>query len=466
MENVKQESSQAASKLHIRGGFSTSLGALFATIGSAVGLGNIWKFPYLTGENGGAAFILVYLISTLLVGLPIMIAELMMGRAARANAIKTLQMLAPKKNSFWWLIGAMGALASFLIMAFYTEVAGWVFAYIPKAITGSILSTNPEVTSQAFTDLVTNPIPSLICQWVVLAFISVILIRGVAKGIENTTRRLIPLLFVLLIIIGIRSLTLPNAAEGLAFLFTPDFTKITAQTILIAVGLAFFKLSVGMGTMITYGSYYVDDQNIPTSATRAMLSDLFISLLAGIAIFPAVFSFGFQPDAGASLLFITIPSVFASMPLGNIFMVLFFFLTAIAATGAMLSLAEVPIAFLEEKLNLSRTKATLITTGLLALIGSTAALSSSTLADVTVFGKTFFDLFDFATSNIMLPLGGLFIAIFTGWVWGPEKIKAALSNHGALKNDAIVSIIIILLRYVTPVLVLVVLLDGLNLLPF
>jgi NSS family neurotransmitter:Na+ symporter len=449
-----------------RGGFSSTLGALFATIGSAVGLGNIWKFPYLTGENGGAAFIIVYLLSTLLVGLPIMIAEIMLGRAAHANAIDTLRKLAPKKSFPWWIIGAMGALAAFLIMAFYSEVAGWVFAYIVKAFSGSILSTDPAVTSQGFTSLVSSPWLSLICQWVVLIVVSFVLIRGVSKGIEATTRRLIPILFVLLIIVGIRSVTLPGASQGLAFLFTPDFTKLTGDAVLIALGLAFFKLSIGMGTMITYGSYYRDDQNVPVSAIRAMGSDLLVSLLAGIAIFPAVFAFGYQPDAGASLLFITIPSVFASMPLGNIFMVVFFILAAIAAMGAMLSIMEVPIAYLSEQFSLSRTKATLITAGLLALIGSTAALSNSVLADVKVLGFTFFDLFDYLTSNIMLPIGGLLIAIFVGWVWGPEKIKSALTNQGTLKNQALVNVIIILLRYVTPLLVLVVLLDGLNLLPF
>jgi NSS family neurotransmitter:Na+ symporter len=301
---------------------------------------------------------------------------------------------------------------------------------------------------------------------VVLIVVSFVLIRGVSKGIEATTRRLIPILFVLLIIVGIRSITLPGASQGLAFLFTPDFTKLTGDAVLIALGLAFFKLSIGMGTMITYGSYYRDDQNVPVSAIRAMGSDLLVSLLAGIAIFPAVFAFGYQPDAGASLLFITIPSVFASMPLGNIFMVVFFILAAIAAMGAMLSIMEVPIAYLSEQFSLSRTKATLITAGLLALIGSTAALSNSILADVKVLGFTFFDLFDYLTSNIMLPIGGLLIAIFVGWVWGPKNIKAALTNQGVLKNEGLVNAIIILLRYVTPLLVLVVLLDGLNLLPF
>ena len=349
-----QKTTQAStSPIAPRSGFSTAVGALFATIGSAVGLGNIWKFPYLTGENGGAAFIIIYLLSTLLVGLPVMIAEIMLGRAAHANAIETMRQLAPRKSAPWWLIGAVGAVASFLIMAFYTEVAGWVFAYIIKASTGSILSTDSAVTSQAFSDLASNPFLALICQWAVLAIISIILIRGVSKGIEATTRRLIPLLFILLLVVCVRSVTLPGAGEGLKFLFTPDFSKLSSQAVLIALGLSFFKLSVGMGTMITYGSYYKDDQNIPLSAARVVLSDLGVSLLAGIAIFPAVFAFGFEPGAGPSLLFITIPTVFASMPLGNIFMVIFFVLTAVAATGAMLSLLEVPIAFLSEQFKLS-----------------------------------------------------------------------------------------------------------------
>jgi len=318
VSNRKDQSGTIGSaKSFSRGGFTTALGALFATLGSAVGLGNIWKFPYMTGANGGAAFIIVYLLATLLVGLPVMISEIAMGRSARANAIETMRRVSPSKKQPWWLIGASGALAAFLIMAFYTEVAGWVFAYIFKSISGGFLSTDPNVTSQAFTDLISNPWQALLWQWIVLVVITVIIIRGVSKGIEATAKRLIPLLFVLLLVVDIRSLTLPGALEGMKFLFTPDFTKVTAATILAAMGLAFFKLSVGMGTMITYGSYWKDEQNIPGTTARVMLSDLLVSVLAGVAIFPAVFAFGFQPDAGPSLLFITIPAVFASMPFGG-----------------------------------------------------------------------------------------------------------------------------------------------------
>jgi len=444
-----------------RAKFATNLGVLAATLGSAVGLGNIWKLPYLTGSNGGAAFLLVYIICMLLIGIPVMVSELTLGRAARSNAIATMQKLSPARQP-WWLIGAAGVLAAFLIMAFYSEVAAWVFAYIFKAIQGGILSTDPEVTKSAFNGLVGNPTQSLIWQWIDLAVVGFIILLGVNKGIESATKKLMPILLGLLILVGIRSITLPGAGQGLTFLFQPDFTKLTAASFLIAMGLAFFKLSVGMGTMITYGSYFRDDQDIPGTAFRVAFSDLAVSLLAGIAIFPAVFAFGYQPNAGPSLLFLTIPSVFASMPLGNIFMVIFFILTAIASIGAQISLVEVPVAFLEEKFHLSRQKASIITVLSIVLVGSLAALSNSTLADVKLFGMTFFDLFDYTTSNILLPLGGLFIAIFISWIWGYKKLSAALSNNGQLSNQGIIKVFYGTLLVVTPVLVTIVLLNGLK----
>ncbi len=443
-----------------RDAFSSRLGVVAATLGSAVGLGNIWKFPFLTGVNGGAAFIIVYIIATLLVGLPVMISEHMLGRKARANAIGALQKLAPKQ--MWWLVGAAGVLAAYLILAFYTEVAAWVFAYIVKSIGGGLASTDPNVTSAAFTQLVSNPVASLVWQWVVLGWVSVIIIAGVSKGIEAMTKRLMPLLFVLLIIIDIRSLTLPGGGAGLAFLFKPDFSKVTGATLLVALGLSFFKLSVGMGTMITYGSYFRDDQDIPVTATRVMLADLLVSILAGIAIFPAVFAFGFEPGAGPSLLFITIPAVFSQMPLGNVVMVLFFILAAVAATGAMLSLFEVPVAYLCEKLGWSRLKATLATAISLVVVGSTAALSNSLLANFKPFGMTMFDLFDYTTSNLLLPIGGFFICLFVGWKWGYNEVRAALTNGGQLKNERLARLFYGVVKFVSPVLVFVVLLNGLG----
>jgi NSS family neurotransmitter:Na+ symporter len=303
---------------------------------------------------------------------------------------------------------------------------------------------------------------SLLWQWLVLALMGGILLMGVSRGIEAVTKRLMPLLFILLLVIGVRSLTLPGASEGLHFLFSPDFSKVTAGVVLTAMGLAFFKLSIGMGCMMTYGSYFRDDQHLPLTTVRVMCADLFVSMLAGIAIFPAVFAFGFEPSAGPSLLFITIPAVFASIPFGHLFMVLFFVLSAIAATGAMLSILEVPVSVLSERFHMSRTRATLINLLVLGAVGSTCALSSSTLADVQVGGKTFFDLFDFVSSNVLMPLGGIFLCLFVGWVWGFERMTTALTNGGKLALP-ILSPLFFIIRYVSPLLILVVMLKGLGL---
>ncbi len=453
-----------------RDAFATRLGVLAATLGSAVGLGNIWKFPYLTGENGGAAFVIVYIVATLFVGLPVMISEHAIGRMTRANATDAFRKLAPKTP--WWLVGVAGVLSAFFIMAFYSEVAGWVLAYIAKSgislfqgSAGALATSDPLATSAVFNELVSDPLWSLIVQWVALIGVGAIIAAGVSKGIERMTKRLLPILFVLLLVVCIRSLTLDGASEGLKFLFKPDFSQLTSSAVLVAMGLAFFKLSVGMGTMITYGSYYPDDANIPHNAIRVMLADVLVSLLAGMAIFPAVFAFGFEPAAGPSLLFITIPAVFSSMPFGSFFMVLFFILSAVAATGAMVSLVEVPVALLHEKLGWSRIVSTVVTVVLLAAIGSTAALSSSTLANFQLFGKNMFDLFDFASSNILLPLGGFFISLFITWRFGfgNKELVATLTNNGTLKNTWLVKTFLAIITVVTPIAVLIILLDGLGL---
>lgn len=444
-----------------RAGFSSGFGVLAATLGSAVGLGNIWKFPYLTGANGGAGFLLVYVLATLLVGLPVMMAEISLGRAAKANPISALKALAPKGQP-WWLIGVAGMLAAFLILSFYSEVVAWVFAYVVKALRGSILSSDPQVTEAAFNALISDPLQSLLWQWGVLVFIGSILLLGVTKGIEAMTKKLMPILFLLLVLLCAVSLSLDKAAQGLAFLFQPDFSKITASVVLTAMGLAFFKLSIGMGTMMTYGSYFRDDQNIPLTTVRVMSADLCISMLAGIAIFPAVFTFGFAPTAGPALVFITIPAVFSQIPMGQGLMVAFFVLAAIAATGAMLSLMEVPVVILHERLGLSRPKATLLTIFLLVVLGSTCALSNSALADFKLFGMNMFDLFDFISSNIILPAGGIFIALFVGWVWGVDKFSRTLTNQGQLHNQKLTQAVFFLLRYVSPALILIVMLKGLK----
>lgn len=449
-----------------RDSFTSRLGVLAATLGSAVGLGNIWKFPSLTGTSGGAAFVLIYAFFVLLIGIPVLVSEHAIGRAARSNPVDAFKKVAPQNKLPWWIIGAMGIFGSFLILSFYTEVAGWVLAYIPKAISGVILTTDPATAEGNFVGLITNPVASLVWQWIDLIIVGAIILFGISKGIERATTRLIPLLLVLLIIVAIRSVTLPGAGEGLSFLFKPDFSKVTTGVVLGAMGLAFFKLSVGMGVMLTYGSYYPDSANIPDNAVKVAFSDVAIALLAGVAIFPAVFSYGFEPTSGPGLLFITIPAVFTSMPLGNIFLIIFLVLAFIASIGAQVSLVEALVTFLQERFKASRTAITIVSIVALAAFGSMAALSNSTLADTKLFGLTFFDLFDFLSSNVLLPLGGLLISLFVGWVWGKENFYNALTNNGTLKNEKFVGVLYFFLRYISPVLIFIVFLTSSKIIKF
>ena len=419
--------------------FASRLGMLAATLGSSVGLGNIWKFPALTGEHGGASFLLVYILSTLVVGLPLMIAELLIGRSTRSNAYQAFKTLS--SNRFWWIIGGLGIAGAVTILSFYSDVAGWVFAYIPKAFTGSVHTQDPAVAKEAFSSLLACPWKSLFWQWLVLGLTASVILRGASGGIEKATRILIPLLFVLLVVVCIRSLTLPNAMEGLKFLFMPDFSRIDGSVVLMAMGLAFFKMSIGFGCMITYGSYFRSDTHVPFLAVRVMVCDLLVSILAGIAVFPAVF---------------------ASMPGGQLFTTLFFVLSAVASMGAMLSLLEVPVAWLSETFRISRPRATVLMTLALILLGAPATLSTSVLSDVTVFGLSLFDLYDFLSSNLMLPLDGLLLSLFVGYVWSRSDALDALTNGGTLHNLACAKAILFLCRYVTPILIVIILLNGLK----
>lgn len=443
--------------------FSSGLAIFFATLGSAVGLGNIWKFPYLTGANGGAAFLLIYLFCVLLIGIPIMTGEFYIGRKARANAVGAFDAL--KAKPYWKIIGFGGILSAYLIMFFYADVAGWVYAYLFRTLTGGFAGITAETAGAQFDALAANPLVSLLWQAIVLIVVSIILVGGVKKGIERVTKVLMPLLFVLVIIVCVRSLMLPGAASGLRFLFVPDFSKVTPRVVLSALGLAFFKLSLGMGCMITYASYFRKDNNLLFTATRVAVADTIVSLLAGIAIFPAVFSFGIEPGAGPSLLFQTIPMVFAKIPFGQVLLALFFLLTAFAATTAMISLVEVPNAYFVEHFKMTRKKAVFFNALIMFAVGSLATLSShkdALLSGVKPFGMTFFDLFDFLSSNILLPVGGLLIALFVGWVVKRDSLMRELSNDGTLRIRGLITVFRFVIMFVTPVLLIIVFLNSLG----
>lgn len=443
--------------------FSSGLAVFFATLGSAVGLGNIWKFPYLTGENGGGAFLLVYFLCILLVGIPVMVCEFYAGRKTRKNAFGAYQEIKP--GPVWKHIGTLGVGSAYFIMFFYSCVAGWVYYYFFKALKGDFIGVTLETAKAQFGATVVGPYSPIIWQIIVLTVVCAIVAAGVRKGIEKMTKSLMPLLFLLILICDFRAITLPGAREGLQFLFHVDFSKLTAPVILTALGLAFFKLSLGMGTMTTYASYFTHDNNLFRTAAKVATADTLVSLLAGIAIFPTVFSFGMEPGAGPGLLFMTIPLVFSQMPLGNLLLIAFFFLTSIAATTAMLSLVEVPVAYFIEEKGYSRSRAA-ISTGLIILafgvLASLSADKSSLLGHISIGGRSFFDLFDYLSSNIMLPLGGLLIAVLIGYSVSKADLQQELCNGGKLQQAGLVSFFFFVIRYITPALLIIVFLNSIG----
>ncbi|ABO51246.1 sodium:neurotransmitter symporter [Desulforamulus reducens MI-1] len=443
-----------------REGFGSTLGVIAATLGSAVGLGNIWKFPYITGENGGAAFIFIYFACVCFIGLPVMISEFVIGRRSNAACVGAFKRLAP--DTPWFFTGLSGVICAFFIMFYYTSVAGWVFAYIFKALSGSIVTSDPKVAEQVFTTFISGIWSPLIWQWIVLFVTGTIILAGVKNGIERMTKTLLPILFLLLIVCVVRALTLPGASEGVSFLFQPDFSKITGVTILAAMGLAFFKLSVGMGVMTTYGSYIGKGESLIGTGIKVVLADTMVSMLAGLAIFPAVFSFGFSPKDGPSLLFMTIPMVFNSMPFGQVFLSIFFILASIASMGAMISLYNAPVAYLTEERGWSRGAATIFTGVLMAAIGCTATLSNSLLSDVTLFDMTLFNFYSYLTDNLMMPLTGLVIALFAGWRLSRWEVSDEISNGGSLNNKSAIGFYLFAIRYVAPIAIVIIILNGLG----
>ncbi len=443
-----------------RDGFKSVLGAFTATLGSAIGLGNIWKFPYLTGTNGGAAFVFAYLLCVALVGLPILVAEHAIGRRMRLNAVHAYGSVV-KNQKAWALIGFGGVAAAFLIMAFYTDIAGWVFAYVFKSA-GAFLSGTGPLTKETFGAIAGGTVEPIVWQAIVIAVVTAIVAAGVSAGIEKITKLLMPVLLGLLILCDIRALTLPGAFGGVRFLFTPDLSKVTGGVVLAALGLSFFKLSLGMGTMTTYGSYLPDETRIVPNAARVALADTLVSLLAGLAIFPAVFAFGFEPAAGPGLLFISIPMIFAKMPLGGLFTTVFFILAAIATIGAMISLIEVPTAWLAEKGRMSRKMAAVASGAVMFALGLLATLSQNPiLAEVNIFGKNFFDIFDFASSNLILPVGGIAIALIAGWMLSKKDFVGELDKGYAL-TPWYTKTVYAFIKFVAPVMTILILLNGLG----
>ena len=446
-----------------REGFSSNMVVFFATLSSAVGLGNIWKFPYMIGQNGGAAFIIIYFLCVLGVGLPVMLTEFIIGRSSKKNVMGAIKDATPKK--FFKSYGILGILAGFSILFFYTAVAGWIYSYIIKSFLGIFKGTDAGWASAIFSRTTLGPLEPVLWQVLVIVVASTILILGVRGGIEKVARIGMPILLLLLFICAIRGLFLDGGKEALRYLFVPDFSSISIlHVVMTALGLAFFKLSLGVGTMMTYASYFPDDNNLFSNAVKVIIGDTVVSLLAGIAIFPSVFTFGVEPGAGPALLFETIPLIFSQLPGGNILMILFFCLTGLAATMAMISIFEVTVAYLSEETKISRTMSVILTSCIVIVVGILATLSANPealLGSTHIFGMTFFDFFDYVSSNILMPIGGLLVAILGGYFLKKDIIKQELVRKNGV-SIGIMNIYHFILRYITPVLLMIVFLSALK----
>ncbi|MBB6214002.1 NSS family neurotransmitter:Na+ symporter [Anaerosolibacter carboniphilus] len=443
-----------------RDSFGSKFGVIAAAAGSAIGLGNIWKFPYITGVYGGAAFIVVYLICIVLIGFPLMLSEFLIGRKAQKNAIGAFKKLAP--NTPWFLTGWIGVAAAFVILSFYGVVAGWCMEYIFKAAANTFAGQSPDQIGGIFGGFISSASKPIFWQIAFMALTAWIVVAGIKDGIEKYSKVLMPMLLVIIIILDIRAITLPGAEDGLAFLFKPDWSKITGEAVLAALGHAFFSLSLGMGTMITYGSYISKKENLGETAIQVTIADTSIALLAGIAIFPAVFAFGIEPNVGPGLVFVTLPNVFQQMPYGHVFGILFFVLLAVAALTSSISILEVVVAYFAEDLKMSRKKATIIAALIITVIGIFCSLSNGPLAEAKLFGLAFMDLLIWCSDNLLLPLGGLFITLFAGWYMKRSSVEEEVKAEGV--KAGYFGAFIFLTKFVAPILIALVFLNGIGLL--
>lgn len=446
-----------------RDSFGSKIGVIAATAGSAIGLGNIWRFPYVVGENGGGAFLFVYLAFILAIGIPVMLSEFVIGRSAQLNPYGAFKKLAPGRP--WFLIGIMGVGAAFMILAFYAAVAGWTLEYVFQSVKNGFTGKSPDELSTMFDEFRQDSLRPVIWFLVFMGLTAWIVISGVRKGIEKYTKILMPILLVILVVLCIRAITLPGAGAGLSFLFKPDFSKINAETILKALGQAFFSLSIGMGTLITYGSYIKKNDNLATTAVSVSFADTLIAILAGIAIFPAVFAFGIDPGAEEGLVFITLPTIFQQMPGGYYFSLLFFVLLAVAALTSTISVLEVVVAYFVEELKMTRKKATIFAALSISVLGIVAAGSWGWFENLTLFGSNIFGLLNFTSANILLPLGGFFIVAFIGWYFGKEKTRKEVGNQGSLKARYL-PVYMFIVKFIAPIAIALVFLNGLGIVKF
>ena len=448
MKNVEMSTMKRAS-------FSGKLGVILATAGSAVGLGNVWRFPYMAGENGGAVFIIIYVVCVLLLGIPCMISEFIIGRHGQANTARAFRKMSG--GTPWALIGYMGVLTGFLITGYYAVVAGWCLQYIWASLIGH-LQGDPEYFKQYFESFSSDPVKPIFWTVIMLGITYLIIEHGVRDGIERASKLLMPTLFLLLLIIVGASCMLPGAEKGIEFLFKPDFSAINSDVFLAALGQAFYSLSIAMGCICTYASYFSKNTNLTTSAVQIGVIDSLVAILAGLMIFPAAFSVGINPDSGPSLIFITLPNVFqqafSAMPVvGYVVSLLFFLLLSLAALTSLMSLHEVSTAFLQEEMVISRKKAAVIVTVTTCVIGAFCSLSLGAVESLAFFKRTMFDWFDFITGQIFLPVVGFLTCIFIGWFVPHKIVRDEFTNWGTLRGQYF-HLYLFLVKYVCPICIL------------
>lgn len=438
----------------MRDKWSSNLGFILAASGSAIGLGNLWKFPYNTGVNGGGAFVLLYLVFLILIGLPLMLGAITLGRNTQLSVFGAYKSI----NTKWSFVGGLGILCAFVILAFYSTVGGWVIYYLKTALLGGLTSTDPNFLSNIFQNLMNSPVELLLYQFLFMIITMTIVLKGISNGIEKASKVMMPSLFIMIIIIAIRSITLDGSLAGIEFLFIPDFSKINMDVAMNALGQVFFSISIGMGTIVTYGSYLDKKDNLLITSSMIPLLDTLIALLAGIAILPAVFALGFEPTGGPGLMFITLPAVFSSMPFGNLFSILFFVLVLFAALTSSISMLEVAVSYFVEEKNKKRIPSTIIIGTIIFLLGIPASLSLGTWSFKVLGTLNFFELYDKLTANILLTTGAFLLTIFIGWVMTPKEAIKEIESSGV--KFRLSSIWTILIKYLVPIAIGIILVSS------
>ncbi len=438
-----------------RGNFATRMGVILATAGSAVGLGNVWRFPYMAGENGGAVFILIYFFCVMLLGIPCMISEFIIGRHGQSNTARAFRKMSG--GTAWSLIGYMGVLTGFLITGYYSVVSGWCLHYVWSSMLGQ-LNGDPEYFKQFFADFSGHPMKPVFWMIIIMLMTYIIVEHGIKNGIERASKILMPTLFLLLLIIVVASCLLPGASQGISFLFKPDWDSLNSDVFLSALGQSFYSLSIAMGCVCTYASYFSRQTNLTNAALQIGIIDSFVAILAGLMIFPAAFSVGVSPDSGPSLIFITLPNVFtqafSEMPfIGYIVSLLFYALLSLAALTSLMSLVEVSTAFCQEEMHISRKKATFLVVVSTSIIGVFCSFSLGAYDGLEFMGTPLFDIFDFVTGQIFLPIGGFLTCIFLGWFVPHQVVRDEFTNWGTLRGTFF-HLYLFLVKYVCPLCIL------------